>query len=104
MFQGNDVKDEHWDMAFFANLTSAPSSMEALKCADAYGLLPGHSTETSDAEQAFAQSLLGGTETWVRLPKDRWPQERIDRGMTDPVVPLLLALYDHPDSGGALGA
>ncbi len=83
MFQGNDVKDEHWDMAFFANLSSAPSSMESSKCADAYGLLLGHSSETPDAEQAYTQSLLGGTETWVRLPRQRWPKEWIDRGMTD---------------------
>ena len=78
--------------------------MEASKCADSFGGLPGHSSETSDAEQAYTQSLLGGTETWVRLPKERWPQEWIDQGIHDPVVPLLLALYGHPDSGGLLGA
>ena len=38
------------------------------------GFLPGNSIEQSDAEQAYTQSLLGGTETWVTLPRDRWPK------------------------------
>ena len=93
VFQGNDVKDENWDNAICASLSSSPSSMEASKAADYFGLLPG------DAEMAYTQSLLGGTETWVRLPKSRWPAEWVGK-YTDPVVRLLLALYGHPDSGG----
>ena len=99
VFQGNDVKDENWDNAIFASLSSSPSSMEASKAADYFGLLPGHDSETSDAEMAYTQSLLGGTETWVRLPKSRWPAEWVGK-YTDPVVRLFLALYGHPDSGG----
>ena len=37
---------------------------------------------------------------YVRLPRNRWPKWWIDKGSKDPVVPLILALYGHPDSGG----
>jgi len=72
--------------------------MEAARCGDAYGLLPGHAVQQSDAEQAYTQAWLRGTPTWVRLPRDQWPAEW--EGMDDPVCPLHLALYGHPDSGG----
>ena len=73
--------------------------MEAAKAADAYGLLPGHAVQQSDAEQAYTQAWLSGTETWVRLPRDQWPQAWHDAGYEDPVCQLRLALYGHPDSG-----
>ena len=38
--------------------------------------------------------------TYVRLPRNRWPKWWVDKGYKDPVVPLILALYGHPDSGG----
>ena len=72
-FRGNDVRDQNWEHAIFQELGSSPAAMEAGKSADFYGLLPGHGIEQSDAEQAYTQSLLGGTETWVTLPRDRWP-------------------------------
>ena len=58
MFQGNQVKDQDWTMAMFAELSSAPASMAAAKACDAYGLLPGFSCEASDAEQAYIQAKL----------------------------------------------
>ena len=73
--------------------------MEAARAADCYGLFPGHAVEQSDAEQAYTQAWLTGTETWVRLPRDQWPQKWKDEGLVDPVCPLKLALYGHPDSG-----
>ena len=73
--------------------------MDAAKAVDAYGLLPGHAVQQSDAEQAYVQALLGGNvETWVRLPREFWPPERAK--FRDPVVRLVRALYGHPDSGG----
>ena len=41
--------------------------MEAARAADAYGLFPGHAVQQSDAEQAYTQAWLRGTETWIRL-------------------------------------
>eukprot|EP00969_Alexandrium_andersonii_P365855 15467158-Alexandrium_andersonii.AAC.1 len=58
----------------------------------------------SDATQAYTQARLKGKVTWVRLPEHEWPPEWKKMGVQDPVVPLVLALYGHPDAGGALGA
>ena len=99
VFQGNNVKDEEGNWAIFQELGSSPATMEAARCADAYGLFPGHAVRKSDAEQAYTQAWLTGTKTWVRLPRDQWPRAWIDADMNDPVCPLLLALYGHPDSG-----
>jgi len=102
VFRGNDVRDQNWDHAIFQEMGSSPAAIEAGKAADFHGLLEGHATEQADAEQAYTQSLLGGTETWVRLPEDRWPAHW--RGKyKNPVVPLRLALYGHPDAGGGTG-
>ena len=73
--------------------------MEAARAADAYGLFDGHAVQQSDAEQAYTQAWLTGTETWVRLPRDQWPEKWHPDKMEDPVCPLKLALYGHPDSG-----
>ena len=59
VFQGDQVKDENWDSAIFAELGSSPASMQAGKAVDAYGLLHGHSVQQAYAEQAYIQSVLG---------------------------------------------
>eukprot|EP00969_Alexandrium_andersonii_P115919 5125988-Alexandrium_andersonii.AAC.1 len=74
--------------------------MDAAKAADLVSLFPGNRGAQADATQAYTQAKLGGTSTWVRLPRHQRPQAWIDAGMIDPVVPLKLALYGHPDSGG----
>ena len=99
VFQGNNVKDEYGQWAIFAELGSSPATMEAARAADAYGLCPGHAVQQSDAEQAYTQAWLTGTETWVRLPRDQWPERWHRDKMEDPVCRLELALYGHPDSG-----
>ena len=73
--------------------------MGASKAGDFYGLLPGHSAEIVDAEQAYTQSTSCRIETWVRLPTGRWPASWIRR-FRDPVVRLQVAVYGRPDSGG----
>ena len=100
LFQGNDVKDENWDVAIFNELGSAPATTQAGKAVDAYGLLSGNTVQQCDAEQAYIQSELGEVPTWVRLSKEGWPAAWVKQGLRDPVVPLRLALYGHPDSGG----
>ncbi|CAE8664815.1 unnamed protein product [Polarella glacialis] len=80
--------------------------MESGKTADAYGLFPGHACEQADGESAYTQSVLKGEATWVRIPRERWPTLWFRGGDTskplydDPVCPLILSLYGHPDAGG----
>eukprot|EP00969_Alexandrium_andersonii_P210888 9313904-Alexandrium_andersonii.AAC.1 len=66
--------------------------MDAAKAADLVSLFPGHVGQQADATQAYTQAKLGGTPTWVRLPKHQWPKAWLDAGYVDPVVPLRLAL------------
>eukprot|EP00975_Prorocentrum_lima_P008390 1792565-Prorocentrum_lima.AAC.1 len=40
VFQGNNVKDENWDIAMFRELSSSPPTMVACKAADIYALTP----------------------------------------------------------------
>eukprot|EP00975_Prorocentrum_lima_P051079 10702339-Prorocentrum_lima.AAC.1 len=82
----------------FRELSSSPPTMAACKAADIYALTPGHDVQQADATQAYTQNKLGGAPTWIRLPRDRWPKEWITANYVDPVCPLILALYGHPDS------
>ena len=97
VFQGNKVSDANDDHAIFAELGSSPASMEAAKIIDVFGSQPGYSKQQADARQAYTQALFTGIETWVRLPRNRWPKEWKD--MKDPVCPLRLALYGHRRMG-----
>ena len=103
VFQGNQVKDVEGLAAVFVQLSSGASLMSAAKMLDAVAILPGCTGEQSDAEQAYTQAKFGHGEktpmdTWVRLPKERWPKEWHGK-YKDPVVPLFLALYGHPLPG-----
>ena len=103
MFQGNQVKDVEGLAAVFAELSSSATMMSASKLLDVVAMLPGNAGEQSDAKQAYTQARFGHgqhnpVDTWVRRPKDRWPQNWHGR-YNDPVVPLRLALHGHPMSG-----
>ena len=71
--------------------------MKDAKVIDVFGSQPGYSKQQAGARQAYTQALFEGIETWVRLPRNRWPKEW-DK-YNDPVCPLMLALYRHPASG-----
>ena len=94
--QGNDVKDENSHAAIFQELSSSPATLEAAKPVDAYGCMKGNEAQQCDAQQAYVQSELGGTETWISLPKILRPEW----WAPEPVRILKLALYGHPDAGG----
>ena len=96
--QGNDVKDENSHAAIFQELSSSPATLEAAKSVDAYGCMKGNETQQCDAQQAYVQSELGGTETWISLPKILRPESWAE--YHEPVCILKLALYGHPDAGG----
>ena len=74
VFQGNRVVTQNWETALFQDMGSSPASMEAGKYVDCHGCLPGHDIEQADAEQAYVQADLEGTETWVWLPPEAWPE------------------------------
>ncbi|CAE8585895.1 unnamed protein product, partial [Polarella glacialis] len=98
VFLGNNVRDEDGQVTLFGDLSSAPVTMEASRMCDAFGLLSGQAIEQADAEQAYIQSPLGGTETYIRLPKELQPDSW--KHMRDPVCKLVMSLYGHPDAGG----
>ena len=75
VFQGNQVHTQNFEVAMFQDLGSSPASMEAGKAVQAFGLFPGHDIQQADAEQAYIQAELTGTETWVALPEEAWPDE-----------------------------
>ena len=67
---------------------------------DCYGSAPGSRIGQGDGKQAYyTQTTLKGPETWIRIPKNRWPKEWVGK-FKDPVIKLVLALYGHPDSEG----
>ena len=74
VFQGNAVVDENWEDAVFADAGAAPAMMEAARMIDMLGCNDGWTVEQADAEQAYVQSTLKGTETWVEIPQEAWPQ------------------------------
>ena len=53
VFQGNQAKDENWEVAMFQDHSSCPATMEAGKACDLFGSLDGHDIQQSDAEQAY---------------------------------------------------
>ena len=96
VFLGDRVKDQYGATAVFEELASSPAGIEASKLCDGYGLLPGHKCEAADAEQAYTQADMKGTETWIRIPPHKrdpkWGNEMM-------VVKLEKALYGHPNAG-----
>ena len=83
--------------AVFQELAEQPTTLEVSCDVDAYGCIGGHTIEQVDVEQAYVQALMQGAPTYVRLPKHQWPKEWEGK-RTDPVAPLKLALFGHPDS------
>ena len=75
VFHGNRVIDQDWSKAQFADLGSAPATIEAARTCVLRGLLKGNKIQQADAMQAYVQAKLGGTETWVELPEEGWPEE-----------------------------
>ena len=96
---GQLARETNSDHALFNELSSSPASMEAAKLLDAFGSQPGFSKAQADAIQAYIQAFFTGVPTWLSLPRNRWPKDW-EKRYWQPMVPMLLALYGHPDSGG----
>ena len=82
--------------------------MAATKFIDAIARCPGNDGEDSDAIAAYTQVLLDDishllgkgnkfVDTWVSIPRNRWPKEWLMKGQDwdDPYVPLRRNLYGH---------
>ena len=78
--RGNDVKDENYQWALVEEQGSQPANMTSGKVVDAYGVQKGNKTK-------------------MPIPKEEWPEAWIKAGFIDPVCPLILNLYGHPDAG-----
>lgn len=93
--------DQYWEKALFQDLGSAPATMEAARTCIMHGLMPGNEIMQADAMQAYVQARLKGTETWVEIPEEGWPETWIKYG--PPVerlcCRLIRALYGHLDPG-----
>ena len=91
------MKDEHGAHAVFQEISASPAGVHSANCTIAYGALPGHSCQTSDAMRAYIQSKLGSKhETWVLVPPELRPAHW---KMKRPMCRLDRALYGHPESG-----
>ena len=96
VYQGNNVVNQNYEAAMFQDLGSSPSTMDAGKAADLYGSLQDHDIQQADAEQAYVQADLTGTECWICLPQEQWdPEWTKDGTIKRPVVRLVKALYGH---------
>ena len=99
-FRGDNVKDEHNAVAVFQEIAANPTSIQTANANIAYGLLPGHESQTSDAPKAYCQAIMDAKiPTWVCLPKELWKPEWKGK-YKHPCCLLNKALYGHPDSGG----
>ena len=96
-FSRQEVKDQDWQIALFQDLASSPATLDAARIAHTYSCFPDHTVEGKDVEQAYLSAELGGTPTYVTLPKEMWTPAM--HKMRCPVVRLRRALYGHKNSG-----
>ena len=106
VYLGHNVRNQRFEWAVFQELGSNPPSMEAAKFLDAISCAKGYVCKAGDATSAYTQAYLktknkkgAPVENWVELPANRWPPEW-NGVYKRPVVPRVLALYGHPESGG----
>ena len=83
-------------------MNASPASITAAHAIIASGILKG--ITLADAVKAYLQSLLNSlAETWVRLPREVWPECWFDKDgrplFKRPVILLLRSLYGYPEAG-----
>ena len=111
VFQGSNIRTKTGISAIdlFEEVSSAPASFTAIRCALAAAVLRKLTVTVRDALQAYLQARINTPdriETWVELPEEFWPDAwyfdgaaRAKPKFTRPMVLLILALYGHPESG-----
>ena len=70
VFLGNQVLNQDFESATFADLGNAPANLESGRLADCYGSCPGHVSENADGIQAYLQARMRGDDCWIELPPD----------------------------------
>ena len=99
-FRGDNAKDQFGASAIYQDLSAAPTSIHSANCNLAYGCVPGHKTTQADAVRAYVQALLSSLyETYVRIPRELWPEKWVKEGWKAPCCKLNKALYGHPEAG-----
>ena len=108
VFAGNNIQTASGvaPHELFQKVPSAPAAMASVRATLVVGALRGWRQMMRDAAQAYVQASIVGTgrpATWVQLPRSMWPPEWFTKDRkpvyADTVVPLLKALYGHPESG-----
>ena len=108
VFAGNIIQIASGTQAheLFRELSQTPAAMGSVRAAFGIAALQGHIPKVRDATQAYIQARIDGPDrpcTWARLPRQWWPAAWFDASgkplYKDPVVPLIRALYGHPESG-----
>ena len=103
-YRGDAAKTAKGNVALYQTMSASPASITAANAIIAYGLLKGHKISSADAIKAYLQSVLNSlAETWVRLPREVWPETWFDSNgkplYRRPVIRLLRSLYGHPEAG-----
>ena len=102
VFRGDAVKDEEGFYAVFSEQGTSSTQMAATKFLDTLARMPGCDGEDADAIGAYTQIPLADAarllgigvipETWISLPRSRWPKDGSWEKYKDqdPVCPLRL--------------
>ena len=103
-YRGDAAKTESGNIALYQTLSASPASIVAANAVICFGLMKGHKITTADAVKAYLQSELKSLHaTWVRLPREVWPQSWFWEDNTPkykrPLVRLKRSLYGHPEAG-----
>ena len=113
VLRGDFVKDDSGSYAVFTEQGSSASQMTAAKIMDIISRLPGCDGQTADAVSAYTQVKMEDApkllkipksecpDTWIRLPRHKWPKSWSSMG--DPVVPLERNLCGHPFGSTMVG-
>ena len=108
VFAGNNIQTASRvaPHELFQEVSSAPAAMASVRATLAVGALRGWRPMVRDAAQAYIQASIvgpGRPATWVRLLRSMKPPVWLTKdgkpAYADPNVPLLKALYGHPESG-----
>ena len=103
-YRGDQARTEKGNLALYQTMSASPASITAANAMISYGLVQRHKITSADAVKAYLQSLLNSlAETWVRLPREVWPESWFDEHgrprYKRPVIRLLRSLYGHPEAG-----